>query len=266
MISSQPDLKALYLDGVQPMTVALDGPALTVIASGRAASRYPLRRLSRIVVSGRVEWATPALIACLRAGIVVTFLDEEGELAGLCLGAATGGVNLHDRLAEFALRPDWPDYYRNWYNAMERRGILRLVNRLSLHVKDLRPVTVRRAVAQRLGTLAVARVAQCTLGYLEAALFACVARIVSDSGIPPVLLTDEKLDIHLTRDLGRLLAWEARVLAVRLLGKKWPLGAPTRADQALAVEQRIGQYVRITNEYLTYLDRVITALNYGEGT
>lgn len=264
MNSTQPDLKPLYLDGVQPLAVTLDGPALKVMTAARSPARYPLRRLSRVVVSGNVEWATSALIACLRAGIVVTFLDEEGELAGLCVGASTGGVNLHDRLAEFALRPDWTEHYANWYAAMERRGILGLINRLSLRVDDLRPVTVRRCYAKRLGAMAVPRVTQRTVGYLEAAVAACAARTALDCGIPVVLLTDEGAGFQLTRDLGRILAWEARVLAMRLLAKNWPQGAPTRADLALAVERRMGRYVRIANECLTYLERTITALNHGD--
>lgn len=259
-----PDLKPLYLDGVHPLAVTLDGPAIKVMASGRSPARYPLRRLSRVIVSGTVDWATPALIACLRAGVVVTFLDADGELAGLCVGANTGGVNLHDHLAEFALRPDWPEHYGNWYAAMERRGILSLINRLSLRVDDLRPATVRRFFAKRLGVMAAPRVTQRTVGYLEAAVAACAARTALDCGIPIALLTDEGTGYRLTRDLGRILAWEARVLAVRLLSKDWPQGAPTRADLALAVERRMGRFVRLAHECLTYLERTVTALNHGE--
>lgn len=258
-----PGLKPLYLDGVQPVAVTLDGPALKVIQVGRSVGRYPLRRLSRVIVSGRVEWATPALIACLRAGVVVTFLDEDGDLAGLCIGAATGGLNLYDRLAEFALRPDWPEHYANWYVAMERRAILGLINRLSLRVDDLRPATVRRFYAKRLGAMATPRVTQRTLGYLEAAVASCAARAAIDCGIPVTLLTDEREGFQLTRDLGRILTWEARVLAIRLLAKDWPQGAPTRLDLALAVERRMGRYIRITHECLNYLERTVTALNYG---
>lgn len=264
MNSTLPDLKPLYLDGVQPLLVTLDGPAIKVMAPARSPARYPLRRLSRVIVSGSVNWATPALIACLRAGVVVTFLDEEGELAGLCVGASTGGVNVYDRLAEFALRPDWPEHYANWYAAMERRVILGLVNRLSLRVDDLRPATVRRFYSKRLGAMTTPRVAQRTVGYLEAAVTACAARTALDCGIPAALLTDEGTGFQLTRDLGRILAWEARVLAVRLLAKDWPQGAPTRADLALAVERRMGRYMRIANECLTYLERTVTALNHGD--
>lgn len=264
MSSTTPDLKPLYLDGVQPLAVKLDGPALKVMQPGRSPGRYPLRRLSRVVVSGAVDWDTPALIACLRAGVVVTFLDEDGELAGLCVGAATGGVNLRERLAEFALRPDWPEYYANWYAAMERRGILGLVNRLSLRVDDLRPATVRRCYAQRLAGMASPRVAQRVVSYLEAALAACAARTAADCGIPAALLTDEGQDYRLTRDLGRLLGWEARVLAARLLGKDWPQGMPRRSDLASAVERRMGRYIRLVHEQLNYLERAITALNYGD--
>ncbi|MHB8744534.1 MAG: hypothetical protein ACYC9L_15630 [Sulfuricaulis sp.] len=180
------------------------------------------------------------------------------------MGRNTDRQNLHDRLAEFALRPDWPEHYANWYVAMERRGILRLINRLSLHVDDLRPAMVRRFYAERLRAMCVAHAAQRTVGYLEAAVTACAARIALDCGIPVALLTDESAGFQLTRDLGRILVWEARILAVQLLAKKWPNGTPTRADLASAVEHRMGKYICLTHEYLNYLERTVTALNLGD--
>lgn len=260
-----PDLKPLYLDGAQAVVVTLDGPALRVAQAGRSAGRYPLCRLSRVIVSGTVDWATPALIACLRAGVVVTFLDKDGELAGLCIGACANGVNLHNHLEEFALRPDWPAHYANWYAAMERRGILGLVKRMNLRVDDLRPETVRHCYAKHLSARVSPRVVRRTTGYLEAALAACAAQTAFDCGIPVALLTDEGQGFRLTRDLGRLLGWEARVLAARLLDKCRPQGAPNRYDLALAVERHMGRYRRLAHEYLNYLERTVTALNYGEG-
>jgi hypothetical protein len=264
MNSTLPVLKPLYLDGVQPLAVVLDGPALKVMTTGRSPARYPLRRLSRVIVSGRVEWSTPALIACLCAGIVVSFLDENGDMAGLCLGTGSRSLKLYEKLAEFALRPDWPEHYANWYAAMERRGILGLVNRLSMRVSDLRPVTVRWYYMQRLGKLAPSRVVHRTLAYLEAAVSTCAAQAAFDSGIPSSLLTDDNAGIQLNRDLGRILAWEARVLAARLLVRDWSEGAPTRADMALTVERHAGRLIRQTHKCLSYLQHVATTLDYAE--
>lgn len=218
-------LKPLYLDGAASAsaTVRLDGPALKVLSRGRCAGRYPLRRLSRVIVSGAVNWSTPALIACLRNGIVVTFLDSNGEFVGMRVGATVGRMKLSDRLKEFALRPDWPDHYANWYAAMEHSRILDLTRTVVLDAKDLRPATVRRSCLGHLGRLAPVRTVTHTVGYLESALAACAARTALECGIPGTLLIDEGAGHQLSRDLGRLLAWEAPIIATRLLAKKWPL-------------------------------------------
>lgn len=60
--------RPLYL-GAAARRVRLDGPALCVDVEGRAAARVPLRRLSRVVAHRAAEWATPALVACLEAGV-----------------------------------------------------------------------------------------------------------------------------------------------------------------------------------------------------
>ncbi len=39
---------------------------------------------------------------------------------------------------------------------------------------------------------------------------------------------------------------------------------PRRSDLASAVERRMGRYIRLVHEQLNYLERAITALNYGD--
>ena len=231
-------LKPLYLDGAvaAPVSVQLDGPALKVLKPGRCAGRYPLRLLSRVMVSGAVEWAMPALLACLRNGIVVSFLDKNGEFVGMCIGASPGKAELSDRLQEFALRPDWPHHYARWYTAMERRGILRLVKSFGLRSEDLRPATVRRSIVQHMARIAPAQIIRNTLNHLESAVSACAARTALDRGISSTLLVDEGAGYQLIRDLGRLLAWETPAMAAQLLIKEGNQGLPCKKDLANAVE------------------------------
>lgn len=64
--------KPLYLDTTAANEVALDsGIALRIRAYEKADSFYPLRRLSRVIVTGKVEWTTEALLACLEYGVPV---------------------------------------------------------------------------------------------------------------------------------------------------------------------------------------------------
>lgn len=57
-------MRPLYLDGREPLSVSLDGPAICVRGLKRADGRYPLGRISRVMVSGVVQWQTEALVAC----------------------------------------------------------------------------------------------------------------------------------------------------------------------------------------------------------
>lgn len=79
-------MKPLYLHGHQPLAVTLDGPALRVSSEGSADRLFPLQRLSRIVVSGEVDWTTEALLACADQAIPISFLLRGGGLRARVLG------------------------------------------------------------------------------------------------------------------------------------------------------------------------------------
>ena len=70
--------KPLYLNGGAPLQVCLDGPALRVRKQQSDDRRFPLVRISRVVVSGTVDWAWEARLACQESGIVVCFLRADG--------------------------------------------------------------------------------------------------------------------------------------------------------------------------------------------
>jgi hypothetical protein len=108
----------LYLaGGSRPLRVYLDGPALAVAGGRKLSGRYPLDRVVRVVVSGRVEWAASALAACMEQGIPVTFLRRSGEPLGTLQPAWERVGTVASALEEFLRRPDWADVYGNWLRA-----------------------------------------------------------------------------------------------------------------------------------------------------
>ena len=116
-------MKPLYLHADGPMTVSLDGPALRVSRSGCADRRFPLRRISRVMVSGGVSWSTGALLACADEGIGVCFLKADGTPRARWIGRATKRSELAQRWQDFLDRPDWPDLYTRWRVASSRRAV-----------------------------------------------------------------------------------------------------------------------------------------------
>lgn len=255
--------KTLYLDGNEPLQVRLDGPALVVSGSGRCLGRYPLRRFTRVLVSGTVEWSTRALLACMEQSIAVVFLDDGGKLVGLCLGRGLPVLDRCATLREFADRSDWPEHYATWRTAMERRMILKLVKGASLRTQDLRPRTVARACKICLTSLGEERAVWQIVGFLEGAAVTATAELLMEEGIAPMLLAHERHDFHLGRDLARLLAWDARLTAIDFLKKMGEGKQPIRLAVIKAAERRIPHWRHVARECLDYLERIAMGLKYG---
>jgi hypothetical protein len=113
-------LKPLYLGNGQDLRVRADGPALRVDGSGRAAGRYPLRRLSRVVSAEDVAWGTNALLACLRAGVPIVFIERDGTPSGWCFGPRRRETTLAGLLREGLDRTDWEPRFDVWRRSVEQ--------------------------------------------------------------------------------------------------------------------------------------------------
>ena len=255
------DSKTLYLDGKEPLHVRLDGPALVVSCEGRCMGRFPLRRFTRVLVSGTVEWATSALLACLERSIAVAFLGGEDELLGLCLGKGLPVLGRSVTLREFADRLDWPEHYATWRCAMERRMILSFVKGAQIKVRDLRAKTVAQAGKICLESLSDPGQVWQIVGFLEGASATAAAELLMEEGISPDTLEHERHDFHLGRDLARLLMWDARLTAVNFL--KHCATPPGRLAIVKSAEKRMPRWRQIARECLDYLERIAMGLKYG---
>ena len=151
MTTPQPPLRTLYLDGSRGLRVWQDGPALRVRQRNVCDRLYPLTRLAQVVVSGPVEWSTPALLACAEMSVPVAFLSASGELRGRISGplAADPLLNLNLALASFLDQYDGLSRYNTWFTAkaqQARHGFLRAAGWRTLRT-DLQ--TVRKLIEQR---------------------------------------------------------------------------------------------------------------------
>lgn len=116
-------MRPLYIEGSSGTCVALEGPALCVSAPGKADRLFPLSRISRVVVSGAVDFYCLALLTCADYGISVTFLNENGELRARCLAKPGARQAVIQRLADLIGRTDGMALYQGWFNAMERMAV-----------------------------------------------------------------------------------------------------------------------------------------------
>lgn len=123
-------MRPLYIHGVAGTQVSLEEPALTVSMPGKADQLFPLARVSRVVVSGSVDWRTEALLACAANGITITFIDNEGGLLARCLGKDGERQAMLQRLADLLGKADGLKLYGDWYQAMQRMAVQSTARRL----------------------------------------------------------------------------------------------------------------------------------------
>ena len=134
-------MKPLYLHPDGPLKVSLDGPALRISRPGHAIQRFPLRRISRVMVGGRASWSTDALLACADEGIDVCFLKADGTPRARWIGRVTRRGELAQRWQDFLDRPDWPDLHNAWRIALSRRAVRFCARRMGWSpVRDPRPM------------------------------------------------------------------------------------------------------------------------------
>jgi len=140
-------LRPLYLAHGSASQVIHDGRALRVQATGRAVAWYAYAKLSRVVSATDVQWQTAALLACLNAGVPVSFLDARGNVQGYCYGSLRRETTLDNLLAIALDAPDWESRFEFWYRGMHRQCMLRALATVGLPPRHLdHPPTVRSAL------------------------------------------------------------------------------------------------------------------------
>lgn len=195
-------MKPLYIFGQSPVRIRLDGPALKISTEDAAARLYPLRRVSRVVVSGDVGWETNALLACADAGITVSFLQPDGAPRARLMGRAGERDLLAQRLSDFLDRPDAVALYTQWSQAVSRREARLCAWRLRLPL-EANNRTIAQVVRRRLATQwdlrAVRRAERRMRGLLSSAVLARLR----EQGL------DRELELlpALPRDIVSMVAW-----------------------------------------------------------
>lgn len=177
--------RTLYL-GTEAQRVVLDGPALRVGTTDQADQQVPLRLLSRVVARPHAEWSTAALVACLGAGIPITFLRPDGMPLGHCLPAGPRSSDLVRLIDGFEADWDAASLFGNWARAEERRAILRLTkgSAAANDGAEFRPDRLRHAILDAAGPAQRAIAAALLLG-LEGLLGAHLPRLILEAGLSP---------------------------------------------------------------------------------
>lgn len=129
-INEQPRARPLHVEPKRRARIFLEGPALSIEMTDASPVYVPLRRISRIHLSPRVDIETCAILACAERGIVLMIHDNQEETIARIIGAASDHTRLRQRLIDLTDMPDWESRYHDWKHAMERRLCVTLGKRI----------------------------------------------------------------------------------------------------------------------------------------
>lgn len=123
-------MQSLYLFPLTPARLRLDGPSLVVAEPGKAPQRFPLRRVSHIVLGALINVDVGTLAACLRRRISLTLLSD-AEVTGIALPTVLVSMPARERIERFLCLANWESYYVDWKRASSRTRLLRAMRELA---------------------------------------------------------------------------------------------------------------------------------------
>jgi hypothetical protein len=203
--------RPLFLSPGLRARVDADGPALRVRAERRAETRFPLDRVSRIVVGMRVNWSAEALHACLERAIPIVIVTEDGAPLGSIQPARAPDSPLACRLEELLDWPDWRDIYDCWLRAARMRvlGLWRRAREAEGTAPD--PRIYRDLVKRYLYPVERTPAKQVMTGLWRGAVYALAAETTQRWGIHHVMWGSGEDAIDLRRDLADLMELRLRL-------------------------------------------------------
>ncbi len=142
--------KPLYLDAAGICQIRAEGPALRCQMHKGPDRFFPLARLSRVLVRGPVNIRGDAMLAIMQAGLPITWLTVQGQVAGYVLTASPRlDALLNQRLEDLAETGELADILENWRLARMRQLIMEEVAPHLGWLRDLRA----RSIRSRAGSL-----------------------------------------------------------------------------------------------------------------
>ena len=213
--------RPLYLHGnhQSAIRVGLDGVALLVEQAGRAAGRYPLRLLTRVVSTGAVCWETSALMALMDGGITLTFASTRKGVRGYLFPNKPVRFSVDDELRQLMALEDGWQKLLDWERAAYRRQILLLEKRLPVELPDL----CSESVAEILQTRAEEYLDSKSIDWLrnrfQTWTRSVVVETLSEQGITPLNFRDwfpGAQDTSVVNYFSGIVFWDLEVLVYQV--------------------------------------------------
>lgn len=197
-------MRPLYVEGGRKVCLRLDGPSLVVERDGAASRRFPLGRLSHVVLCGSLEADYSVFRACGTAGIPVGAIDATGEPLGFFLPWKARQAHPDDLLENFLARPDWRSRYNDWRRSEERKAVVKALRAAGLSLHLTLPGAARQALLGRFRDQHAAEKLMDAWGSQTAVV---AAKALTAAGFSPESLSERRPGLNLAADFTALLQW-----------------------------------------------------------
>lgn len=181
----------------------LDGPSLLIEQDGQASQRFPLVRLSCVVMRGAGDIDFQALHACAASGIAWGCLSTNGEPMAFVLPWRTQRQRPAELLEELLGSPDGNYLWINWLRHQSSVVMDRTARKLGVCLSDRRPEHAYAGIVAACGVRPEdARVLKEWRGLLSVQ----VSSVLMKRGYSPNLLQHPG-GVALVSELTGILAW-----------------------------------------------------------
>ncbi len=210
----------LYVDIRKKVYIRLEERALHLRTSAQADRYYPLRRLSRLLLSQRTLIDSKALLACAEESIPVVFYNDQGEVIARLSGMPGALPVLGQHLADFLERYDWRQRYDLWLYATERMMIIRMEKVFGIDLDIRTPLQVKRWGYSQARRLSDGETAANTREWIDLLCYTWLAEQLQHLGIAAreSKLMEDGPD--LIGDLSRIMAWELEPMRLGWLRRR----------------------------------------------
>ncbi|HED14017.1 MAG TPA: hypothetical protein ENI62_10275 [Gammaproteobacteria bacterium] len=121
----------LYL-GSRAVVRLDDGPSLVVKVVKKIPCRFPLARISRIVMFASTNFSSLVIKACMKAKISMVWRATNGVYLASFNPLSVGETLWTERITDLLSQRGWKNRYRNWLNAQHHLAMVSLARQLRI--------------------------------------------------------------------------------------------------------------------------------------
>jgi len=115
-----------------------DGPSLVVSKAGLVCCRYPLQRVSRLMIASGVCMQADVIPACLNADIPLTWQNRDGSALAVALPLQRREQDLSERIAVMMAHAHWQNCYHAWVTAQQSMALRSLSRQFNISMDQVK--------------------------------------------------------------------------------------------------------------------------------